>query len=1778
GTVRADGGAGGTGGTDGGGGGGGGRVWLRESGPSADVFHSSVTVSAAAGTYGGGASFGVPGSSGSRFEDPRHWTAAGGNSLASNAANWSQSLLPLGGERLVFGAEQAALGCVWDLGGVAVGSASFTAAFSSSVALAAPLSVSGSLTLAGGTLDAPTAGLDLSVGGAFSQTGGSLDLWGSTLTLASPASAQSASFFSARVSSLTIGGLGASTVTLSGALEVQSAPLLSASATLSLSSASLTLDGAGPFAGAGSVDSDSSSVVAAGGSSTQTWTAWPGRIGGLRVENASAGGLILSTSSGTGFAMAGGVQVDTGDAFAATGASLRVGGNWAVYGTANVAGSTVDFTGGSGTQTVSGAASFDALTIDEGSAALRLSTGLVVASTVSVLSGTLDLSSMTLHVRGGWSESAGAVVLGGTSVAIFDGSAAEVVRQVAGNSFATFVASSTVGVRISSTLATSAGFEWRYGDLDFSGASLTFGGDVTLINGNALTVTGSTAVFDGSVAQTVRLQSFGRFVDANTSAGGVAIALPLTVESFKVEPGSLFDGSSYAMTVTGSSFDTAGSTYVATSLHSATLSPVGGTVTIAAGSVVSGKLTIAAGKTADLLGDLTVSGAAAALVPGAGATIVNAAGGSTITFAGSAELAPAAGGDWTYGGDAARSWLVYAGSGTARGASISTNTLGSLRVDLDASTEVFKAPTMSLSGSLLVQGGTLRPSGAATISVGGDLLQTGGALDFASVATGTFVLTGPSTQTVSALAGSTLWHLTDLSTAAVQAASDLTMLGDFQVRGGTFAAGAGQLTVAGNLLVSTGAWFDGQTSTVSLAGGDYARTTQSLSVWGGGAFDGLRLYVSNASVLTPATATVLTDAYPNGALTVAAGSQLTVDDLRLGVSGSTLTVASTIGGTPWKLDVLSVSSVTAATVSDSDASPGRTVLADDALSTDAGGNTNWKFHPNLLVLLPGETPTFGVAPGKTGTPQISTAGAATTATVYAVSSLWNLAATATGTVTLASDDPYATYGPAQALSGGSATLTFTPRAAEPAPLATHVTAKTFFATGVSTASVVPTGLSALQIVLPGESAAPGSSGGVSGTPFPRVSGVAFSATVRAVDPYWNLISTAADSFALATTASSATLPTGLSLSGGQTSVSGIVVYSTGLYALSASDLTEPGVAWATSSVFGVTPPSVSSPTAAFYVPTGASIATLGGVVAGTAADSASIALVRVEVRDVDAARYYDWGAQSFTSLVPFYTTSTLAAPLAPSTTWSSPIPDTALVDGHRYAADALVSDPSGFVGTASSTFSVDLSALSYGAGDGQGAASASPASAPGCEVRTTTIAFTVGAAGISPGGAVAVRVPPGWSVPLGTAPAPPPAGYWSAVSTSAAMAWAAASVNPAASGSQTLGDGWLLLTLSTAAPVSFSSGTEIDFRYTGLPPLSPQGRGAQTFAVRARAGASGLLAPISTQPYTTLGAGTTAYLAFSDPSPLSLGPLQESATMSLKIVDLCGNDDLGVSSGPVALSLAVPAGGSYATDASAAFHAVGGSTIATVQMSTGVSYSPSFSVDTATSGPTLAYVVASATFTHLGPPIATVAMRAVSLEGSTVAFTAVSIDTGTLSPGTTSVTLDASAPDAYAARAVFTLPGGTPWQATIAPESGAVATPVLRASGTGDPTRAQTFSWDGVDRVSDPPRFAPAGRYRVSLDGGGAASDESLEVVVPPTAGYVGRLGPAGAGDVVRAVGPGAGDGAYAVATSTGWFQLSGLRLGQAYQVLIATTQAVGGTSVVLSTALAAPAAALPPA
>ena len=95
----------------------------------------------------------------------------------------------------------------------------------------------------------------------------------------------------------------------------------------------------------------------------------------------------------------------------------------------------------------------------------------------------------------------------------------------------------------------------------------------------------------------------------------------------------------------------------------------------------------------------------------------------------------------------------------------------------------------------------------------------------------------------------------------------------------------------------------------------------------------------------------------------------------------------------------------------------------------------------------------------------------------------------------------------------------------------------------------------LQVLMPGETAAPGTASGRTGTPTAQTAGVPFNVTVNAVDNYWNLVNYVTDVVAITSSDSSAALPLGAALAKGTQSFS-VTFGATGSFTVTATDVTD----------------------------------------------------------------------------------------------------------------------------------------------------------------------------------------------------------------------------------------------------------------------------------------------------------------------------------------------------------------------------------------------------------------------------------------------------------------------------------------------------------------------------------------------------------------------------------------------------------------------------------------------
>ena len=186
----------------------------------------------------------------------------------------------------------------------------------------------------------------------------------------------------------------------------------------------------------------------------------------------------------------------------------------------------------------------------------------------------------------------------------------------------------------------------------------------------------------------------------------------------------------------------------------------------------------------------------------------------------------------------------------------------------------------------------------------------------------------------------------------------------------------------------------------------------------------------------------------------------------------------------------------------------------------------------LQVLLPGETVTPGVNPGKKGNALTQTAGNAFNITVRAVDAFWNIIAENADSLSISVSDTFAQIPADIQLANGRSEIPVTVRAAGTHNIQAQFTFTTGFPAAIADSLIVePNAFSQLLVLLPGESLLPGDTEndplktpGRANSAQRQTSGLPFSVEVWAVDDYWNAITNApADNVHLFTTDNSATI-------------------------------------------------------------------------------------------------------------------------------------------------------------------------------------------------------------------------------------------------------------------------------------------------------------------------------------------------------------------------------------------------------------------------------------------------------------------------------------------------------------------------------------------------------------------------------------------------------------------------------------------------------------------------------
>ena len=299
-----------------------------------------------------------------------------------------------------------------------------------------------------------------------------------------------------------------------------------------------------------------------------------------------------------------------------------------------------------------------------------------------------------------------------------------------------------------------------------------------------------------------------------------------------------------------------------------------------------------------------------------------------------------------------------------------------------------------------------------------------------------------------------------------------------------------------------------------------------------------------------------------------------------GVSLSLNTGTGTLGGTLAGSIANGASSVTISGVTYSKAETGVSLTAARTSGMTLASGNSAAFtvvagaFTKLQVLVPGETAAPRTASGKTGTPIAQTAGTPFTVTVNAVDDNWNVVSS-THRVGITSSDANATLPANAALVAGTRTFSVTLKTAGSRTVtATDISDATKTASTSPPITVNAGAIAKLQILVPGETAAPGTASGKTGTPASEGAGAPFNVIVNAVDAYWNVASSV-HTVAITSSDAAATLPANAALVAGTRTFS-VTLNTAGSRTVTATDISDGTKTASTSAPITVLSPTVIS--------------------------------------------------------------------------------------------------------------------------------------------------------------------------------------------------------------------------------------------------------------------------------------------------------------------------------------------------------------------------------------------------------------------------------------------------------------------------------------------------------------------------------------------------------------------------------------------------------------------------
>jgi hypothetical protein len=220
----------------------------------------------------------------------------------------------------------------------------------------------------------------------------------------------------------------------------------------------------------------------------------------------------------------------------------------------------------------------------------------------------------------------------------------------------------------------------------------------------------------------------------------------------------------------------------------------------------------------------------------------------------------------------------------------------------------------------------------------------------------------------------------------------------------------------------------------------------------------------------------------------------------------------------------------------------------------------------LQVLLPGESAAGGTATGKTGTPTNQTAGTPFTITVRAVDQYWNLVSGVNDNIHLVSTDAFAWMPADTTLSNGQCLIQVRLHKSGNQTITASDNNNSSILTDTSSQVLITGGpFSKLLILAPGESPAPGTASGRTGTATDQSINYAFTITVLATDAWWNPVTGPTDVVHITSNDPLAQLPADAAMSNGRADLS-MRLSTGGFQQITVSDVTNPSKTGSTTQV------------------------------------------------------------------------------------------------------------------------------------------------------------------------------------------------------------------------------------------------------------------------------------------------------------------------------------------------------------------------------------------------------------------------------------------------------------------------------------------------------------------------------------------------------------------------------------------------------------------------------------